>query len=646
MIPQRPGAARTDPTAHILPGGVLDTDRELEIARCLFRESSDGLFIVDPVTRLVVDLNPAALRLSGLTRKETLSLRIDDLFTGQSDGLRRMEEALEKTGQFLPAEDFFLTRSAGERVPVNVSVSRIHTKPDPLGLVVARDVSARRRAEEVLGLFFRLSPALFAVTDVGGGFVRFNPAWTATLGFDAESLREAGLFGLVHPDDRQAMREAFGSLSAGELSGFEVRFRHKDGTDRWLSWSALATGGRVYAVATDVTGRQQVEALQLAKEAAELASRAKDRFLAVLSHELRTPLTPILLGVVEQLADPALPEAVRPLLEIVHRNVAIEARLVDDLLDLARATQSTLRLELQPLDAHETLRQSLTLFETEASAAGVRLIDALIASEHHVEADPERLRQAVWNLIQNALRFTPRGGTVTVRSRNEPPIGAVPGIAILAVDVTDTGVGIDPEQLPRIFEAFEQVRGSNRRPPGLGLGLTISRSLAEALGGTLSAASSGPGQGSTFTLRLPTIGRPAPLARPPTPTVVPSPPPPPPLRILLVEDNEDTLKYLAQILTHRGHRVSTADRLSVALEAAAAGEFDLVMSDIELPDGSGLDLMRSLARRGVPGIAISGYGAKEDIDQSLAAGFAEHLTKPIDLRQLEETIRRVIARAE
>ena len=127
----------------------------------------------------------------------------------------------------------------------------------------------------------------------------------------------------------------------------------------------------------------------------------------------------------------------------------------------------------------------------------------------------------------------------------------------------------------------------------------------------MSAASPGPGQGSTFTVRLPTIAHAAPLAQPPTPTVVPSPPPPPPLRILLVEDNEDTLKYLAQILTHRGHRVSTADRLSVALEAAAAGEFDLVMSDIELPDGSGLDLMRSLARRGVPGIAISGYGPRK-----------------------------------
>ena len=137
-------ATRTDPAAHVLPGGVLDTDRQLEIARCLFRESNDSLFVFEPVSRLVVDLNPAALRLSGLTRKKALALRIEDLFSEQSaDGLRRMEEALEKTGRFLPTEDFFLIRAAGEPVPVNVSVSRIHTRPEPLGLVVARDVSER-----------------------------------------------------------------------------------------------------------------------------------------------------------------------------------------------------------------------------------------------------------------------------------------------------------------------------------------------------------------------------------------------------------------------------------------------------------------------------------------------------------------------
>ena len=625
----------------------MDTDRQLEMARCLFRESTDSMFVFEPVTRLVVDLNPAALRLSGLTRKKALALCVEDLFSEQSaNGLRRMEEALEKTGRFLPTEDFFLIRSVGEPVPVNVSVSRVHTSPKPLGLVVARDVSARRRAEEVLDLFFRLSPALFAVLDANGEFVRLNPAWVPTLGFVVESIREAGLFSLVHPDDRGAFREAFGSLEGSGLSGLEVRFRHKDGGDRWLSWSAAAAGGRVYAVATDVTGRKQVEALQLANDAAEAASRAKDRFLAVLSHELRTPLTPILIGVSAYMDDPELPDAVRYLLEMVRRNVVMEARLVDDMLDLGRIARQDFRLDVQPVDAHEAIRQALGLFEREASAAGVRLIDVLEASEHHIEADPARLRQVVWNLIQNALKFTPCGGTITVRSSNKPPSAPQTDHPLLNIDVTDTGIGIDAEHLPRIFQAFEQVSVANRRSPGLGLGLAIGRSLAEALGGTLTGASAGPGQGSTFTLRFPTIAIPSPLSQAPTSIVVPSGPSQRSLRLLLVEDNKDTLNYLYQMLTQGGHRVRTADRLSAALDAAAAGEFDLVLSDIELPDGSGLDLMRSFAGRGVLGIAMSGYGSEDDVNQSRAAGFTEHLIKPLDHRQIEETIRRVTAKDE
>jgi two-component system CheB/CheR fusion protein len=622
----------------------MDNDRQLEIAHCLFRESNDALFVFDPRDRRVVDLNPAALRLSGLTRKAALALRVEDLFTAaRPEDLQRLIDAFARTDHLHSSEDYSLVRRGGEPIPVNVSVSRIHTKPDPLGMVVARDVTERRKAQEVLDRFFRLSPALFVILDADGRLVKSNPAWEQALGYSAEELRSAGAFEVIHPDDRQATREAIASLSRGELSGFVNRCRDAHGGLHWLSWSAAAVDGLIYAVALDITERKQAEALQRAKEAAELASRAKDRFLAVLSHELRTPLTPVLMAVSALIDDDALAPAIRPTLEMVFRNIEMEARLIDDLLDLSRIGRGGLRLERRPVDAHESARQAAEIYDGVIADEGLELDLDLAAPVHHVQADPARLQQVVWNLIQNAVKFTPAGGKIRVRSRNvEAPGGD--GTRLI-IEVSDTGIGIEPEILPRIFEAFEQGEDAlRRRSAGLGLGLAISRSLAQAHGGDLTATSPGKGQGSVFTLELPTIPRRG-LEDPSRAPAGADPSPQRPLRILLVEDNKDTLKHFALILGLRGHNVRTAARLAEALDAVADGAFDLLISDIELPDGSGLDLFRMLGGA-VPGIAMSGYGTDEDVLQSLAAGYAEHLTKPVDIQRLEEAIRRVTAKVE
>ncbi|MDR3634935.1 MAG: GAF domain-containing protein [Isosphaeraceae bacterium] len=377
-------------------------------------------------------------------------------------------------------------------------------------------------------------------------------------------------------------------------------------------------------------------AAQAARRQAEDASRAKDLFLAMLSHELRTPLTPILAAVSDRLSRDVDPE-LQPELEMIRRNVALEARLIDDLLDLSRIERGRLRLEREVVDLHRTIQQALEICRDEISIAGLEVHQDLAAQWHHVEGDHARLMQIAWNLMRNAAKFTPAGGTLTIRTSN--PRVEASGLSEVIVEVVDTGRGIEPELLGRIFDAFEQGQSDGlSRGGGLGLGLAISRSLAEAHGGRLTAHSEGRGLGATFRLQLHTVTAPVDDFPPdrPAPTV-----PSHPQRILLVEDNRDTLRYLSLILGAHGHTVRAAACLADARAEAASGEFDVLVSDVELPDGTGLELMRELAEHGIPGVAMSGYGSEEDVRFSLDAGFTAHLTKPVDAATLEETIQRV-----
>ncbi len=396
---------------------------------------------------------------------------------------------------------------------------------------------------------------------------------------------------------------------------------------------------------------------QAARAEAETANRAKDRFLATLSHELRTPLTPVLATVTAMLADPDTPETMGPVLEMIRRNVALEARLIDDLLDLSRISRGRLYLKREIVDAHELVDQVIEICRDDFERARLRLVVDLAASDHHVDADPARFQQVLWNLIKNAIKFTPTGGQVKVESRDrEPGSNGANGDGLLIV-VSDEGIGIEPRILPRIFDILEQGGTSaTRQFGGLGLGLTISRSIVEQHGGRLWAASAGLGKGATFTLEMSTVGAPAerPLEAPDYDSqtgadahlVTGAARPHRPWRTLLVDDNQDTLKYLSKILTMRGYLVRTADSVATALALASEAEFDCLISDIELPDGSGLELMwRLRASRPLPGIALSGFGSPEDVEQSRSAGFALHLIKPVDFRRLDQAIQEVVASA-
>jgi len=363
------------------------------------------------------------------------------------------------------------------------------------------------------------------------------------------------------------------------------------------------------------------------------AGEAKDRFLAMLSHELRTPLTPALLALSAYEDRPELPAEVRDGLHIAHTSVQLQARLVDDLLDVNRIAKGKLHLHLGPVDAAACLRHAAEICRPESEAKQQRLSLETCEPAIYVSGDAVRLEQVFWNLLRNAIKFTPERGTITARSWHE--LGA--GCGTIVVEVADTGIGIDPESQSRIFAPFEQASATTAQQyGGLGLGLTICRSLVELQHGSIAVASKGRGRGSTFVVRLPAISPPAQGERqePAVATLHPGNR----LHILLVEDNPQTLRLLAHLLRQEGHEVLTATGVSEALTAADSTHIDLLISDLGLPDGSGHDLMRQLHGRGIKGLALSGHGTEDDVAQSKAAGFAMHLTKPVDLDCLIDAI--------
>lgn len=368
-----------------------------------------------------------------------------------------------------------------------------------------------------------------------------------------------------------------------------------------------------------------------AREAAEAANRSKDQFLSVLSHELRTPLTPVIaaIGLLEN--DASVPAPVLEQLQMIRRNVQTEARLVDDLLDLTRIARGTIRLHHEVVDAHAVIRNVVSMFHQEMEDKGLTIAVALRARRFHIWADPGRFQQMLLNLISNAIKFTPADGVVTVRTSNEN--------GTVKIEIVDTGVGIEPDVLPRLFRPFEQGETSvTRQFGGLGLGLSIVKSLVEMHKASITATSEGKNKGATFTLRVETVDPSHPgtgSAARSGGTRNKS------YRVLLVEDHADTRYVLSKLLASFGCVVTTAATVKEAVEASERQTFDLLLSDIGLPDGSGIDVMRHMARFKVTGIALSGFGQDEDLQRSRDAGFTTHLTKPVTLQVLEDVIRKI-----
>ncbi len=371
------------------------------------------------------------------------------------------------------------------------------------------------------------------------------------------------------------------------------------------------------------------------------ANAAKDQFLALLSHELRNPLSPVIAMVAELEAHLADSAEVRQALDVIRRNVELEARLIDDLLDITRIAKGKLKLSLEPVSVHNVLQRALEICHEEISQKALKIELNLNAHDHFVQGDPARLQQVFWNLIKNSVKFTDEGGRISLATSNPQP-------GQIEIDVSDSGIGIEPDKVSKIFTAFEQGQSSiTRKFGGLGLGLAISKAMVLAHGGIISASSPGPNSGATFSVRLGTIAEPAakdggspPNGAQPVSRPMPAARPP---RLLVVDDHEDTCTGLKMILERRGYDITVAYTADQATEKARQENFDLLISDIGLPDRSGYELMKEMRGRGVPGIALSGFGMEHDVNRARAAGFSEHLTKPINFERLEEVIRQLLS---
>lgn len=503
-----------------------------------------------------------------------------------------------------------------------------------------RSLEALRRGEQRTRLIIDSAYDAFIAMDVDGRIIDWNPQAEKTFGY--------------------SRNEALGRILAEIIIPERYRERHRLGLARFMSTgegpvlnkrleiSALCRDGREIPVELTISPVRWsgtwifnafVHDITDRKEKDELAatSAAKDHFIAVLSHELRTPLTPVLATIMDLESQLDLPPKTREAIQLIQRNVELEARLIDDLLDVTRISKGRLQVNREVVPLHALLRAALDICHSEILKKCVRVDLDLQAPQNHIEGDSPRLLQVFWNLLQNAVKFTPPGGEIAVRTRAE-------NAGMVGVEITDSGIGISAEALPRIFDPFEQADSSiSRRYGGLGLGLALSKALVEAHGGTIAVSSPGMDRGTTIRLAF------AIAERSPRDTKIPdhhaevAPNAPRALCILLVEDHEDTRRTLANLLERWGHSVASADTVAAGLELASEQPFDLLISDLGLPDAHGTDLILQLRKTSdIPGIAISGFGSEGDTARSLAAGFAFHLTKPIGTQKLKETIDQIV----
>jgi len=615
---------------------------------------SDAFSLLDRNWRYTF-VNQRVAELAGLPREEMVGKVIWEIFPDAAEGefYERCHRVMESRQ---PDQFEIFYKPWGRWLE-----TRIYPASD--GIVIFRaDITQRKENESLLGqrerklkeLEERVRLAVEAA-DVGTfdfypptGVLTWSPRCNEIFGLSPRAKVDYATYvNGVHPEDRHIIHETVESvLRPGGSQRYDIEYRVLRANDRreiWVSERGRAIlderGHAVRFIGTilDITQPKTAAlSLERAKTQAEEANRAKDQFLAMLSHELRTPLTPVLMSVAALRRDPGISDSNRADLEMLQRNIELEALLIDDLLDLTRIAHGKFELHPEATDVHTSLEHALSISSSDLTQKHLHLIKRFEAVHHHSWADSARLQQVFWNLLKNSIKFTPDGGRIDISTRNDDEHH-------VTIEFTDTGIGIDEEMQPRIFDAFEQGgRAVTSRFGGLGLGLAISKRVVDLHDGTISVRSEGKDKGATFVITLNAMETsllegPAYLLDFNAVTASPA-------SILLVEDHADTARIMRRILESAGYTVSHASRLAEARQMAGEQKFDLVVSDVGLPDGTGLELMRELKDAyGLKGIALSGFGTDEDLNASKDAGFAEHLTKPVDWDRLRDAIDRLVS---
>ncbi len=584
--------------------------------------------------------SPEAARLFGYSASEVIGRGVSLLAAG-SDGnegaiaaeiARAFTEGRAETETELRRKDGSVFQAHAVSLPVEAGggsrqVVRIlseHSGP-----------ASSRESEVLFRTLGEAVPVLLWMSDAHGAPVYQNPAFREYTGANGADLEGNGWEKLVHPEDLARARELWReAVARAEPFQLEYRCRRRDGAYRWFVTRNAPVKDATGRVARWVGTLTDVDESKRALDALRQADQHKEAFLAMLGHELRNPLGPIrnaaqIVGMVGA-AEPTVSRA----LEIIDRQVGHMSRLIDDLLDVSKIVAGKLELHRERADLTEVVRQTVEAYRPSLETAGLRFVTELASQPLVVDGDRTRLAQVVGNLLHNARKFTPPGGTVTVRLAQRPDGRR----AVLTV--ADTGIGMDPELLQRAFEVFSQAdRSLERAGGGLGLGLALVKGLVDLHGGDVRAASPGPRKGAQVTVELPIAPGIAAAERGPGAAAGATR-----LRVLVIEDNVDAAESLQTLLRLAGHDVQTALSGTSGVAVAERYRPDVVLCDIGLPGMDGYEVARTLRKAPTTSrvhlVALTGYGQDEDRKRGREAGFDDYLTKPADFGMLQNVMLR------
>ena len=642
-----------------------------------------GIFMLDPEGR-VASWNLGAERIKGYTSEEIIGKHFSMFYSAEEVAAGKCDHELvvaRKDGRF--EEEGWRYRKDGTRFWANVVITAVHNREGRLvGFAkVTRDLTERRLAEEELRRSEERSRLLIAsvkdyaifILDPAGRVVTWNPGAERLKGYLADEIIGQHFSRFYPEEDVRAGKcemELEGALRVGRFEDEGWRIR-KDGSRFWANvviTPMREAGGRLLGfakVTRDLSERKRHEEERLAlvrteearrlaeehkeraqaladdlrgaRDKAEEATRMKDEFLATVSHELRTPLN-AMLGWARMLASGSLPaEKMAHAINTIARNAVAQNQIIDDLLDVSRIITGQLRLDVDFVDVNQVVTSAIDVVRPGAEAKGVELQWLLNPDAGVIKGDAGRLQQVLWNLLTNAVKFTPRGGRIHVTLRRHD--------SLVEIEVADTGKGIAPTFLSRVFDRFaQQESGNSRKTGGLGLGLAIVKHLVELHGGVVEVHSDGEEKGSTFVVKLPLapvrVSRPDPTPSAPAVEELRAPSELEGLHVLVVDDDVDARELVQAALEGGGAVVTLAASGAEALAAISVRKPDVIVSDIGMPDEDGYAFIRKLRELPrevggrIPAVALTAYARAEDRRKALVAGFHNHAAKPVEPQEL------------